>query len=195
MGGVLAALEALQVVAVVEVLGDDAVVGRGREHLVIRQQRWLSFAHVREDDPALFQAGVSLVADVILETAAGGFCGGLEAPAVHVVEPAVVHAAEAAVLDPSVAQVCGSMRAVQIEQADSPVRIAEHDQVFAEQPQRDRRPARWEFLTERGWLPVASEQLATGSPRASLGQQVILFLREHRKTLLRILIAGGTFRI
>src|SRR5439155_1122787 len=55
MGAVLAALEPLQIVAFVVVLGHESIGLGCREHLIVRKEGRLALAHVREDDPALFE--------------------------------------------------------------------------------------------------------------------------------------------
>jgi hypothetical protein len=60
-----------------------------------------------------------------VERAALGLSGLLEAFAAHVVEPAVVEAAEAAVFDPCVAEVGAAVRAMQAEKSGPPLLVAE----------------------------------------------------------------------
>src|SRR5689334_3521604 len=119
------------------------------------------------------------MADRILEMAAWRLGRSFQAAAVHVVEPAVVYAAEPAVLESPIAEVGGSVRAVEIQQADATLLVAEHDQVLAEQAQRDRRPTGRKLLAQRRGLPVTAQEAATGRARAGLGQQLVLFLAQH----------------
>lgn len=85
MSGVLVTLVALEVVALVVVLGHPAVLVRYLEPFVCRQQRRLTRAEVREDKPRLLLAWVGGVVDLLLEAAVRGLTGLVEAVAVDVV--------------------------------------------------------------------------------------------------------------
>lgn len=75
VGGVLAAFESLQIVAVGVVLGHDAVLGRGGQHLVVGQQGRLSRTQIGKDDSAHLLAGIGAVPNELVEVAAGGLRG------------------------------------------------------------------------------------------------------------------------
>ena len=111
----------------------------------------------RQDQPARLAAGIGGVADAVLERAVGRLAGLLQAAAAHVVEPAVVQAAQPARLAAAVAQVDAAVRAVQAEQAGSARVVAEQHQLLTQQPDRQRRTARRQLLRQRHGLPVAAQ--------------------------------------
>ena len=112
MRAIFIAFEPLQIVALVVVLGRHPVVGRCPQHLVRRQQWRLTRPHVRKDDPSCLPARVGWMPYGEHEIAPLWFARGLETPPMHIVEPAVVNASEASVLQAAIAQVCGPMGAV-----------------------------------------------------------------------------------
>src|SRR5207237_8350043 len=109
---------------------------RNVEELVGGELRRLAGAQVGEDDAGRFVAWIGPLADTLVEAAAGRFAGLLEAAPTDVVEPAVIEAAEPAILDSSVAQVGAAMRAVQTEQAGPPGLITKEGEFLAEDLQR-----------------------------------------------------------
>ena len=167
--GVYVALVALQVVAGGEDLGRKDGLHRSRQELVGGDQRRLAGAHVGEDEVACFHARVGGVPDLLLESAALRLAGLFEAVAVDVVQPAVVQAAQPAVLDAPVAQVGGAVRAVDTEQAELAVLVAEEREVFAEDPHVQGSAAGWQLLSEGDRVPVAAEHLAARRARPCLG--------------------------
>jgi len=90
-----------------------------------RQQRRLARTHVGEYDPANFVTRISQVADFLPVGAASGLPRLLEYSAAHIVEPAVIQASEPAVFDSAVAQIGAAMRAMQADQADPSLIVAE----------------------------------------------------------------------
>ena len=90
-------------------------------------------------------------ATALLESAAHGLSRRFQAPAVDVVDPAVVAAANAALeRDPELDR-RAAMRAVQVQHADAPAAIAKHHQLLAEDPRSQRR--RGEIAREGDRLP------------------------------------------
>src|SRR6185295_16724228 len=102
------------------------------EKLVVRQQRRVARTHVGEDDPANFLTRVCQVADFLPVSAAPGLARLLEHSAAHIVEPAVIQASEPAVFDPAIAQISAPMRAMQADQAEPSLIVAEQHQLFPE---------------------------------------------------------------
>ena len=60
----------------------------------------------------------------------------LQAPAIPVVKPAVVDAAEPAVLQPAVAEIGSTMRAVEPQQAGAPILTSEQNQLLVHHLER-----------------------------------------------------------
>ena len=78
------------------------------------------------------------MADLLVEGAAGGLTWLLQAAATDVVEPAVVDAAQAAILESAVREVGSSVGTVQPQQTWAALLVAEEHQVLAQQPHRER---------------------------------------------------------
>ena len=88
---------------------------------------------------------------------------------VHVEQPAVEGAAQAAVFQPAVSEVRPAMRAAAADQAVAALLVLEHHQVFAEQPQRFDRPVAGKFVDQRRRLPIAPHQRARRRAGAGAG--------------------------
>jgi hypothetical protein len=92
--------------------------------------------------------------------------------AVHVEQPAVVRAAQAAVLHAAQRQVGAAVRAAAVDQADPVLVVSEQHQVLAEQAYGLRRGAGRQGIDQGNGLPVAAQQL-TGR-RAGAGLREVL---------------------
>ncbi|HYJ17934.1 MAG TPA: hypothetical protein VEW72_02045 [Burkholderiales bacterium] len=108
-----------------------------------------------------------------------GFRRLLEALAVPVEQPAVIKAAQAAVLHPPVGQVGAAMRAELADESKLTVVGSEQDEIFAHDPDRHRRTAGRHLLRRCNRLPVAAQEFPARSSRPGLGQQVIVGLGQH----------------
>ena len=104
--------------------------------------------------------------------------GLLEAAPVGAVEPAVVEAAQAAVLQPPEGQVDAAVRAEAADQPPAAV-AAEQDQVLAEQPHRLDRTLRRHLGHERRRLPVGAHQPAQRRVRPGPRDALVVRLLEH----------------
>jgi hypothetical protein len=77
---------------------------------------------------------IRALADALVKTAARRLAGRLQAPAVHVVDPAVIAAPDAALeRDPELER-GPAVRAVQVEHPHPPAPIAEDDEILTEDP-------------------------------------------------------------
>jgi hypothetical protein len=70
----------------------------------------------------------------------------------------------------------GTMKA---QQSWSTVVVTEENKFLAEYPHLFRSRAVGQVFSKGDWLPVAPQQLSARSPSTGLGQQIILFLRDH----------------
>ena len=93
----------------------------------------------------------------------------LQAFAVHVEQPAMKRAAQAAVFEPAVGEVGAAMRAGAADQAVAALVVLEDDEVFAEQPDRLDRPVAGQLVDQRGRLPIAAQQCSRGLCPARYG--------------------------
>ena len=71
------------------------------------------------------------------------------------------------------------MRAVNCEQARLAFVITKENDILAQQPNRDRRPAGRQFFGEGRGRPVSAEHLSARSPRPHLRQQLILLSQQN----------------
>src|SRR5262249_27206895 len=100
-----------------------------------------SWSHVREDDSCSFLTRIGKVLYRIPVLAATGLPRLLETAAADIIEPTVIEAAQSAIFDSPVAQVCSSVRAVNSQKSDPRLIVAEQDQIFAENLDGQRRTA------------------------------------------------------
>src|SRR6185437_9520754 len=109
------AFEPLQPIAALTRAHDEAVIVGDVEAFPFREGRWLALAEISEDHAAAHRDRIGFVLDRTAEILARRLGRLLQALAVHVVEPAVIDAAQPAILDPAVAQIGAAMRTMQVE--------------------------------------------------------------------------------
>src|SRR5207249_9764104 len=105
------------------------------------------------------------VAEPLLERAVGGLAGRLEDAAVHVEDPAVIAAADAALLEDAVLERGPAVGALQLQQAGAARAVAEDHEVLAHDPDAPRHVS--EVAREGHRLPEPSQVLA--ARRAGIG--------------------------
>ena len=138
----------------------------------------LARPQVGPDDAAGLVHRVGLHPDLLAER--GRLARHVDALAVHVERPPVVHAAQRRVLVAAEVQRRAAVRAVLLHQADPAAGVAERHQVLAEQPHPGRRAARLGDLgRQAGRRPVPAQQLAHQRPRAHPGQDLVVFRLKH----------------
>ena len=114
------------------------------------------------------------------EAAFLGLGGHLDALAGHVELPAVIGAAQAALLVAAEPQRDAAMGAELVDQAVAAAAVAERDQPLGQQLHPHRRAVvLGQLLGQQRRHPVAAEQLAHRRPRTGLGDEIVLFLPEH----------------
>ena len=112
---------------------DELAVVHRFEAVVARQHRlFLGRTHIGEDQPVALLHRVPGLADLVLEQAAFGLAGLLQAMALGVEFPAVVAAADAVFLDLAVVERGAAMAAAGVQQAGAAVPVAEQDQILAQ---------------------------------------------------------------
>src|SRR5262249_15950934 len=135
------ALVGLEVIALMKNLLSGKI-GRGcSEKIIVGKQRGLSRFHVREDDSCSFLTRIGKVLYRIAVLAATGLAGLLQTAAADIIKPTMIQAAQSAVFDSPIAQVCSSVRAVNSQKSDPRLIVAEQDQIFAENLDGQRRPS------------------------------------------------------
>ncbi len=172
-----AALEGLQPVALLPDLGHRALLGCNLRPLEERRVGLLvGRAHVGEHQARDLVGRVGLNAHLVSEIRLGWLGRHVNALPVDVELPAVIDAAEAALFVAAEPEVGAAVRATRVDDADPAIRVAEREQVLAEQPEIDRRAVGLSDLPgEEGGHPVATHHLAERRARPDACQQLILF--------------------
>ncbi len=181
MRGVDVAFQRLQPVALALGERDGEIAFRQQRRLDLRHRRRLgALAHVDPDHAGAFGdlvgLGVHLLPEILLRRQVRH----VDAVAVGVVFPAVIDAADAAVLVASVEQRRAAVRAAMVHHADAPRAVAERDQFFPQQHQPQRIAAGHDFRRLRGRQPVLPHQIAHHRAWADSGELLALDRVGHR---------------
>ena len=129
--------------------------------------------------------------DRVFQLAVGRFARRLEAIAVDIEFPAVINAAQTAVLVATEEQRRAPMRAIGIHQPDAAIGIAKRDQILGHQPNSHRRAvAVGEFGREQRRLPESSQHFAGGLAAADPHETFVLFWRHGTLASYRSLSAA-----
>src|SRR5207249_8242759 len=105
MGLIDVALVRLEVIAILEILGREAKLLASLQVLEIGDQGRFARPQVRKNEPGPLDAWIRQVVDLLMEGAARGLTRLLQAASVEVVKPAMVDAAQATVLQATVAEI------------------------------------------------------------------------------------------
>jgi len=124
-------------------------------------------AEIGEDEARELHGRIRTLPDALLEPAAARLAGSLEAPPVDVEGPAVIAAADAAIERDAELERRPAVRAMQVQDADPPAAVTEHDEVLTE----DAHPE-WplEVSHERHRLPEPAQVLAARRAGPDLSQ-------------------------
>ena len=148
----------------------DAREREGVEHRELGHV--LRGAEVGEDESGELPNGIGAVAKLAGDGTLGRLAGRLENGAVHVEQPAVVAAADAALGEDPVLERCPAMAAMLVQEADTSREVAEQHQLLAEHLDED--GALRELLGRRHRHPEAPEVLPAWRARPRVGQLRIL---------------------
>ena len=172
-------LERLQPVALDHALECEGV-SLGRDETVeVRELRRLARTHVGEQDAAPLDHRIGLLPDIGAERRVVRLRGCLQARAVHVEQPAVERAAQAAVLQAAEGEIGAAVWAAALQEPVAPLVVLEYDEALAEQPQRLHRPISVELVDERGRLPVTPHQRSGCGAGPGPRDEVILLRAQH----------------
>ena len=137
--------------------------------------------HVRPDHVVALDARIGHGAHLRLERALLGLARHVDARALAVELPAVVHAADPFALVAPEEERGAAMRAVVLDQPDPTRRDAERDEVLAEQTHAHRRAVGLgELGGEQRGNPVLADEVARGCPGSDAAEEVVLGGGEHR---------------
>jgi hypothetical protein len=138
-------------------------------------------SHVDPDEAAGLPGGVGFVLHLVRKAARGLRRHFQDVP-VHVELPAVIEAAQAALLVTAQRQRGLPVRAGLAEYAEPALRVAESHEIFAQQAKPDRCTVRFaQLLAQRRWNPVTAHQAPHGSVPLDPAQQIVFRRRQHRK--------------
>ena len=158
-----------------------------------RKQRRRLRAKVGEQQAAELLNRVAGYSDFLFESAVGPdrlLEGLLNALAGLVVEPAVIHAAQAVLLGDAVGEVDTPVSAKAVYETERPRAVLVEDEVLAEQPHQLGGP----FTELRGGgngVPVAAHQLAHGGAFADSREGLVVLNAEHRALRPSALLLGS----
>jgi hypothetical protein len=180
--GIECAFHRLRPVALLQALGDEAMRRRQRTDLEPGQRlrHSLARAKVGPDHLAGFAGRVCRDRDLAVVGRIRRHVGHLDAFAVGVVLPAVVNAAQAALLVAAEEKVGAAMCTRGLDQPDATLRVAERDQALAHHLHADRRTVRFRQLArQRHRQPEAPEVLAHRAAGTGAHQQLVLCAAQH----------------
>jgi hypothetical protein len=180
--GVERAFHRLRPVALLQPLTDVAVRRRQHGDLELRQRlrHALARAEVCPDQLARLARRIGLDGNLAVVRRARRHIRHLDAAAFHVVFPAVVDAPDAALLVPAVEQIGAAVRTRGLDQADAPLRVAECQELLAEdfRPQR-RAVGLGQLARERDRKPVATQVFAHRRAGAGARKKLVVGGRKH----------------
>ena len=142
----------------------DDVIGR-------KQGLAAGRAHIDEDEPAIFERRIGRLPHIEAPPGLLALAWHVDALALRVVKPAVVAAAQAALLDPAPFERGAAMRAMWVERADPALLVAKDDDLLAQQLFLARQIAK--LVRRAHGLPIAAHQFAHRAARLDAGQLVI----------------------
>ena len=191
MRGVDIALQRLQIIAVA--LNEecpDLAVGNVQNLESRQRRRFGARPHIDPDQPGAFDRPVRLGADLVLEVLMRRHVRHVEAVAGHVEFPAVIDAADPALLVAAQEQRRAAVRAAMIHDADPALAVAKGDQLLAEQHQAKRRAAALNLGGHQRGDPVFPHQLTHDGAGPDPSQFNAFDRRCHRALLM--LAAGSS---
>ena len=185
MRGIDLALDRLQPVGPLQRLEHEAVARRRIVPVEARQRRRRAAAHIAVDDAVALGAGIGGLADALVIGRAGRLGGLFQTAPVKGVEPAVIGAAQPAVLAAPEGEVARAMGAAPGERPVPAPVVAEDDQILAEDADILDRAVVGKFLDQREGLPVAAHDRAHRRAGAGKRQAFVLFHAQHGAMLTR----------
>jgi hypothetical protein len=137
------------------------------------QKRRRFGAEISKDNPRKLLDFISGLTNAFFKTALGGLAGHLQDPTAYVVKPAVVAAAQAAILDMAELQRSASMQAPELKQAYPADIIAKKNEIFAQKSPADR--SALQFQGKPNGMPIPAQHLSPGCSRTDTSKHFIFF--------------------
>ena len=182
------ALPPMEPVALLDDLGDVAMRGGRLGPGEVRRRRpTLRGSEVDPDDPARFHRRIGAGADLVREPQLLRLVHHVHTPAFDVELPAVVDAAEPALLVAPEEERGLPVRAPLVEDSDPPLRVTKRHQLLTEQLDAHGRAIGLGQLPrqERG-DPVPPHRLAHGRATTDAGNSLVVFACQHAQALLAL---------
>jgi hypothetical protein len=137
-------------------------------------------AHIDPDKAARFAHRIGFVFDLFDKARARRLGRHFDDIAVHVHFPAVIEAAQTAFFIASVEERGAAMRAEFIHHADTALRIAEGNEIFAQNAHAHGIAIGFgHFFRETGGQPIAAHHLAHGRIALDTAEQVVFMVGQH----------------
>ena len=157
-----------------------ARVRRRRKSRRLEVAHLLRRPHIGPHEAARFARRIRFVLHAIEDEAVVRLRRHLDDVAVHVELPAVIEAAQAAVLVAGKEQRRPPVRAVFVEHADAALAVAKHHEILAQEAHLDRRAVGLgDLLRQAGRDPVAPHDLAHRRIAFDAAQQVVFLGGQH----------------
>ena len=182
VAGIDAAFERLQPVALLQALGDVALLERHRAPFELGQRRLLvRRTHIGPQHVAALDQRIGLELDLRAEAGLHRLRRHLDALAVDAVLPAVIGAAQSVVLIASDPERRAAMGAELVHQRIVALAVAPGDQPLGQKLHPHRRASvLGQLARQHRRQPVAAEQGAHRRAGSGLGEEIVLFFAEHR---------------
>ena len=137
-------------------------------------------AHIGPDEAAAFARRIGFLLAIERQASAFGLAGLIEDVAVDVEFPAVIQAAQSAFLVAPERERRAAVQAALAENTQASLRIAEHDEVFAQHPGAHRRAIGFrDLLRKTGRQPMAAHDAAHRPVAFDAGQEFVVFPGDH----------------
>ncbi len=156
------------------VVGFDHLPGIERFQALVARQHWflIGRAHIGEEEPITLLHRIPGLAHAVALEAAFGLAGLFEAAPLHIEQPAVVAAADAALLDAGIVEGGPAVAATRPDQSGSACSIPEQDEIFPQDADCSRRCAGIRDEADR--VPITPQQLSHGLAAINLGQRGVM---------------------
>ena len=151
----------------------------------IRYQRPRLRPEIGPEQSAPLLDRIRLDADLVLQAQFGMrdiLIGLRQTDTVAVIEPAVIVAAQAALLDIAVGQIGAAMAALAVDQTVPAAEVLIENEVLAHQADRLDRAIARKLIDQRGRLPVLPHQFAGSGARPGARDEIVLFRAQHDAT-------------
>jgi hypothetical protein len=132
MGQIYIAFVPLEVIALVQQFERHHVGLWQRQEGEVREKRRFSWPQISIDHATPLDAGIRGVANVLAQLAPSWLTRLFQAPSFNVIEPTMIDATYPTAFESAITEISPSVRAVKIQEPDSPLIVPEEHKRFAE---------------------------------------------------------------